>query len=69
MPKSKISATVSPDLLRRAQELTGNTNVSSLLDAALESLVQLELERQWLAAGPPEPVEATVDLSHIPWED
>lgn len=70
MAKSKISATVSPDLLEQARRLTGLSNVSELLDSALQTLISTELERAWLAAHPAEdlPGEVPVDLSGLPWE-
>ncbi|MBW3605629.1 MAG: hypothetical protein KY460_12125 [Actinobacteria bacterium] len=71
MPKAKISATVSPDRLARAREVTGTTSVSELLDDALDALVQRELESRWLDAHRDEelPGEIVPDLSAVPWED
>jgi post-segregation antitoxin (ccd killing protein) len=71
--KRKVSATVSPERLRRAQELTDSENVSEVIDQALEALVERELERRWLAghaAGPIDdlPDEALVDLADLPWD-
>lgn len=45
MGKVKVSATVSPDRLERAKQLTGCQNVSEVLDRALEALIDDELER------------------------
>lgn len=71
MAKTKISATVSPELLERAQELTGASNVSQLLDDALRALIERHLEERWLERYSDEdlPGEIPVDLSHIPWAD
>lgn len=73
MAKRKISATVSPEGIRRAQEVTGNSNLSDLIEQGLEALVERELERRWLAGyqqQPPDdlPGEVPVDLSAVPWE-
>lgn len=43
--KVKISATVDRDRLLQAQRLAGSTNVSAVLDQALETLVVAHLER------------------------
>lgn len=78
MPKRKVSATLSPDRVQRAIEVTGRTNLSELLDDALDALVERELEQQWLAghraepsgaSGADLPQDVAVDLSSIPWED
>lgn len=71
MAKSKISATVSPELLEQARDLTGTTNVSQLLDDALRALIERHLEERWLERFSDEdlPGEIPVDWSHIPWED
>lgn len=71
MAKAKVSATVTPELLEQAQELTGTTNVSQLLDDALRLLIERQLEERWLERFTDEdlPGEITVDWSHIPWED
>jgi post-segregation antitoxin (ccd killing protein) len=74
MAKRKVSATISPERLHRAQELTGNENVSEVLDQALGALVERELERRWLHEhdeGPLHdlPGETLVDLAHIPWDE
>ncbi len=70
MPKKKISATVSPDRLARAREVTGKRNVSELLDDALDALVERELERRWLDSHDEAdlPGEVPPDLSSLPWE-
>lgn len=75
--KVKVSATVSPDRLREAREVTGTESLSTLLDEALAALIERELERRWLDAqqdvGPASPAdlpgEVPVDLSAIPWDD
>lgn len=75
MAKQKISATLSPERLRRAQAITGSRNVSELLDDALSALIDRELERQWLAgyeggAGDPDLAgEVISDLSDVPWDE
>lgn len=43
--KVKVSATVSPERLERAKQLTGCDNVSEVLDQGLEALIAQELER------------------------
>jgi Arc/MetJ family transcription regulator len=43
--KTKVSATVDEDRLAEAQKLTGCTNVSAVLDKALEALIVAHLER------------------------
>lgn len=47
MTKRKLSATVSPERLRQAQELSGIDNVSEVLDQALAVFV----ERAWSNVG------------------
>jgi len=71
MTKKKISATVDPDRLAEAVELTGSVNVSSIIDRALDALIDQERERQWLAAHPATdlPGEVVPDLSDVPWEE
>ncbi len=71
MPKTKVSATVSPERLARAREVTGTDSVSDLLEEALGALIERELEQQWLQAHPDEelPGEVVPDLSAVPWED
>jgi hypothetical protein len=69
--RTKISATLTPERLRRAQEVTGTSNVSQLLDDALAALIERELEKRWLAAHPDDdlPGEVEVDLTPVPWEE
>jgi post-segregation antitoxin (ccd killing protein) len=69
--RTKISATLTPERLRRAQEVTGTSNVSQLLDDALAALIERELEKRWLEAHPDEelPGEVEVDLTSVPWEE
>lgn len=71
MTKRKISATVDPDRLAQATELVGSDNVSAVLDLALDALVDLERERQWLAAGGGNdlPGEVSPPLDSVPWDD
>lgn len=71
MTKRKISATVDPDRLAEAVELTGSANVSLVLDQALTALIDRERERQWLSALAPAdlPGEVIPDLSDLPWEE
>lgn len=45
MAKVKISATVDPDRLERAKELTGVRSVSEVLERGLAALIEHELER------------------------
>jgi post-segregation antitoxin (ccd killing protein) len=69
--RTKISATLTPERLRRAQEVTGTSNVSQLLDDALAALIERELEKRWLEAHPDEelPGEVEVDLTSVRWEE
>lgn len=69
--RTKISATLTPERLREAQEVTGTSNVSQLLDEALAALVERELEKRWLTAHPDDelPGEVEVDLTAVPWEE
>jgi hypothetical protein len=43
--KTKVSATLDPERLARARQLTGSTNVSEVLDLALDALIERLLER------------------------
>jgi hypothetical protein len=45
MNKVKVSATVSPERLARAKQLTGSDNVSEVLDVALAALIEKRLEQ------------------------
>jgi hypothetical protein len=69
--RTKISATLTPERLREAQEVTGTSNVSQLLDDALAALIERELEKRWLNAHPDDelPGEVEVDLTAVPWEE
>ena len=75
--KVKVSATVSPERLREAREVTGTESLSTLLDEALAALIERELERRWLDAHPEAgprgdadlPGAVPVDLSAIPWDE
>lgn len=75
MTKRKVSVTLSPDRLRRAQEVSGTSNLSELLDDALGALIERALEQQWLDAHPAGeetadlPTEVLVDLRAVPWDD
>lgn len=71
MTKTKVSATLTPERLAKAREVTGLANLSELLDQALSALIERELERQWMASHPYDdlPGEVQVDLSTVPWED
>ena len=44
MGKVKVSATVSPERLERAKQLTGCDNASEVLDRGLEALIAQRLE-------------------------
>lgn len=74
MAKRKISATLSPERIQQAQELTGSTNLSELLEQGLAALVERELERRWVAGyqrqppGEDLPAEIEPDLDAAPWE-
>ena len=69
--KQKISGTLDPGRLKEAKRLTGQTNVSAVLNDALDALVERERERAWLAAHPDDdlPGEVPVELSSVPWDD
>lgn len=71
MPKAKVSATVSPERLARAREVTGTSSISDLLEEALGALIERELEQRWLRAHPDEelPGEVAPDLSSLPWDE
>lgn len=68
--KRKISASIDGDRLARAVELTGEENVSAVLDAALLTLIERKLEQLWLDAHPASdlPGEVVPDLSDQLWE-
>lgn len=76
MGKVKVSATVNPERLARAKELTGCENVSEVLDRALAALIDDELERVHANgyARVPQASE-TVDVvdgdvwSELPWDE
>lgn len=80
MSKTKISATVDPDVLARARAASDASSVSELIDEALALLVERRLEERWLGAhtggdaasarGDDHlPGEVPVDLAHLPWDD
>ena len=71
MPKTKVSATLTPERLARAREITGTDSVSDLLEEALGALIERELERRWLDAHPDDDLagEVVPDLSTVPWEE
>ena len=71
MAKEKISATITPERLARARAVMPASNVSEILDEALDALVERELERRWLAAhqGDDLPGPVAPDLSSVPWDD
>lgn len=74
MTKTKISATVTPEQLARAHEVSGVSNLSQLLERALAALIERELEQRWLDAHDVEvetdlPGEVEVDLSATPWDE
>lgn len=76
MGKVKVSATVNPDRLARAKELTGCENVSEVLDRALAALIEDELERAHAdgyarvpqASETVEVVDSDV-WSELPWDE
>lgn len=73
MPKQKVSVTLTPELLQRAQRITDSGNLSELLDQALEALIDRELERQWLAGQSAAHIAdssglVVVDVNGLPWE-
>lgn len=73
MAKRKVSVTLTPERIVRAREVTGQVNLSELLDEALLALVDRELEMQWISstdssADTDLPGAVPVDLSDVPWE-
>lgn len=73
MSKRKVSVTLTPERIARAQQVTGRSNLSELLDEALLALVDRELEQTWIARtdAPGDrdiPDDVPVDLSDVPWE-
>ncbi len=76
MGKVKVSATVDPDRLARAKQLTGCATVSEVLDRALAALIDDELERVHVEGYARAPQgEETVDAvdaevwSDLPWDE
>lgn len=73
----KLSVTVSPERLRRAQEVSPGLNISEVVDEALNALVERRLESRWLevhksgegAAQADLPQDVPVDLSGLPWDE
>ena len=75
MNKIKVSVTVDPQRLARAQELTGCEKVSEVVDRALSALIDDELERihsaGYSAVPQGDEAIATVDpsvWSETPWD-
>lgn len=70
MTRTKVSATISPERLARAREVTGTDSLSQLLDEALDALIERQLERRWLRAHRDGelPGAVEVDLSAVPWD-
>lgn len=56
MAKSKLSVTLDPHRLERAQALVSVASVSELLDVALDRLIRTEEERQHVAGYILQPV-------------
>lgn len=71
MPKTKVSAAVSPHRLARAREVTGTDSVSDLFEEDLAALIERELEQRWLHAHPDEELNGEIvpDLSAVPWDE
>lgn len=75
MAKTKISATVDPDVLARARAASEASSLSELIDEALALLLERRLEERWLAghlrshAASGTPGEVPVDLRDLPWDD
>lgn len=59
MAKTKLSVTLDPAKVSLAQELTGTTTISELLDVALGRLVETELDRRHVAGYQRTPQTAT----------
>ena len=70
MTKRKISVSVDKERLAAAVALSGESNVSAVVDAALAALVEREQERRWLSAHPATdlPGEVIPDLSDLAWD-
>jgi hypothetical protein len=76
MPKVKISATVDPDRLEKAKQLTGCENVSEVLDRGLMALIESYLEtvhaygyeRHPQGAETVAPVDPAV-WADLPWDE
>jgi len=76
MGKVKVSATISPERLERAKQLTGCDNASEVLDQGLEALITQEHERIHAEGYVPTPQgEEIVDSvgpavwSEVPWDE
>jgi len=73
MAKQKVSVTLSPSRISVARRLTGNENLSDLLDDALSALIEREQERRWTngrSADDDDPLGDVVpDLTDTPWDD
>jgi uncharacterized protein YgbK (DUF1537 family) len=74
--KVKVSATVSPDRLRQAKQLTGCENVSEVIEQGLAALIARELERihadGYAGASQGAEVVDIVDSavwSEVPWDE
>lgn len=74
--KTKVSATVDHDRLAEAQKLTGSTNVSAVLDQALEAFIVAHLERSHAAGYDRVPQgDETIALpdptvwASLPWDE
>jgi len=71
--KQKVSVTLSPSRISAARRLTGNANLSDLLDEALAALIEREQERRWIegrSVSDGDPIGDVVpDLTDAPWND
>lgn len=74
MAKRRISATVSAERIEQAKAVTGNGNLSELIERGLDALIERELEARWIAGYGQEPEvddlpgETPVDRTDVPWE-
>lgn len=72
----KVSATVSPERLERAKQLTGCDNVSEVIDRGLQALIVSEAERTHVDgyARAPQGADTVASLepgvwAEVPWDD
>jgi post-segregation antitoxin (ccd killing protein) len=67
--REKISATVDREVLARARALTGLDSISELLDRALATTIEAELEARWHAGYEAKPAGSSVDEFAVTYSD